>query len=847
LVLALSGGAVHGAIHIGVLQALDEAGIKPDGIAGTSIGALIGGLYAAGMSPGEIASRLEAIDLSGVIIDKPERPTLMLARKEEHSRHLLTVRLDPSLTPVVPGAITPGQKLYRMLLELTLDAPYSPCGNWDNFPTPLRILATDMVTGKPVVFDSGDLAFGIRGSLSLPLLFDPLARDTLQLIDGGISANIPVEQARTMGGDVVVAVDATTGLSPLAEHYEPWQIVDLVTTILEEGKNGESLAAADLVIAPQTDTITFGAPTTIGSLIQAGRTAMKAKLPELTRLLEPVAQPDDSVRLNIKTVKVDANADANADADADRLSTGQLTSASASFLQDTTQTTTIGAVRGSLRRLFGDGTVQNAVALYDSASAVLTIKITRNPLLRGVAFRGDLILPDIVLRAPFDQLIGERLDYNAIHKGQGSLLRRFRTAGFSVAQFSVMMFDTSTGILNLTIDAGRLDQINFVGLNRVPAPLMDREIPLRRGSLITRAGLLKGMSNLYATGHFRAVFPVLRRSEPPGAGWTIEIHVSEQPGLPLRLGLAYQAEQRTRGFAELVYPAPFYYAMRMVLFTSVGERDREHSLSLHTDRGIGLLPMTYQVSGYFNRRERTRFNPQHKRVLEYTQERSGSFLELGGPALSWGLLAVTARYEQHRNHYGAQAQVYHLGAIGARLALDTQDRNPFPRNGIKANGYFETAGNYLGTETRFTKLWGGWEGYLTPVRRFTFGFRLCGRASDRTTPTDEQFRLGGIDSFPGLHLDEAVGGIQFTSGIETRYDLISRVLADTYIGWRYDLAGSWENPETRISRRDWMSSFAAYIALDTFLGPLKLQWGYLFGSGAASSQGLVMLQAGNQF
>jgi outer membrane protein assembly factor BamA len=504
----------------------------------------------------------------------------------------------------------------------------------------------------------------------------------------------------------------------------------------------------------------------------------------------------------------------------------------------------IGDVREFMANLLDDGKVKDVRAEYDSLSRELIIDLELTPILNGVVFSGDRVLHDSLLAKPFTDLAGSRLNYLQCEEALEQVLRVYRSRGYPAARIASVSLDESTGILHVDIDIGRLEMIDFSGLKRTSRSWLSREIPIRPGEPLTRAEILKGTSNLFATGLFRSVYPVLEYNGN-GSGWRLRVIVSEQPALPVRLGLAYLDERRVRGFFELVYPNPYYYASRLTVYAALGQYDNEYKLKIIADRILGL-PITCNVDGGFDGRERRQFDVDHKSTGSYTEEKTGARFEFGGQAPSWGLMSITSRFEKHDNGYSTSRLRYDLAAFGIKLALDTQDRTPFPKNGIRLSAACESAAK-LGSDDDFSRIWGNWEGFVTPVRRHTFGARFSAATADRTTPPDEHFRLGGMDSFPGLHLDEKVGPMQLSAGLETRYDLISRFLADTYIGLRCDVAGSWDDPQAQITRRDWMTSTAIYFAFDTLLGPLKLQYEQLFAAGAVKPQSLISLQAGNNF
>lgn len=829
LVLALSGGGLRGIAHIGVLEVLEEEGIKPDGIAGVSIGALIGGLYAGGLSLGEIAARLREIRFDEIMIDQPERRSLLLARKSEFSRHLVELRLTKKLEPILPGAIAPGQRLYQHLLDLTLDMPYMPIDDWNLLPVQLNILATNLHTGDPVVFDHGDFAAAIRASMAVPLLFDPLMLDSLQLVDGGISSNIPVDLARSMKADVVLAVDLTADLYHMAPPFKPWQIVDQVTTILERDMDSVSLSRSNLVVSPVIEE-NWNSGDVVEGLRQAGRKAMLEALPVLKKLLTTPGNEDDSKQVYIRDIIVPFGEDQILPQTGDWLGT----------------TTSLGEIRHCLRSLYQNGTVLHAEADYDSLEETLRFHIQQTPPLLNVIFTGNRLIPDSLLRAEFSALIGRRLDFDKTEAALRNVLLLYRNQGYVVAECRDVEFDTTTSALVVTIDEGNLSQLEFRGLNHSPRRALAKEVPVKKGKPITKEAVLKGVSNLFATGLFRSVYPVIQRDKANGNGWNLVFYMQEHPSPPLRLGLAYQAQKRARGFAEITWTSPFNYAARMVLFSAIGELDNEHRISFLVDKVLGV-PMLYNLTIGYGSRERAEYDRQHHDLDMYREERFGINLEMGGQVPSWGLLAATARSEQHINKYNLQEDQYHLSAVGAKLALDTHDRYPYPRRGIRFDAGMEFTGDFLASEAEFVRLWSSLESNLPIANRYTLGIRLLGRTADRTTPHDEQFRLGGIHEFPGLNLDEMIGLVQVAGGLELRFDLLSRMLSDTYLGIRLDTGRSWEDPQARLVRKDLLASTSVYIAFDTILGPLHLQLSHLFPAVGIPDQNIFFIQAGNQF
>lgn len=283
--LALSGGGSRGFAHIGVLKALEEENLHPDIIVGSSIGAIVGGLYCAGYSPDQLSDIALATDWGRLFLDRPQRRNLVLAQKESSGKAILTLRFR-GWNPEVPLAVTSGQKLYDLLFDLEQRAPFHAWNDFDDLPIPFRAVATDITYGRPVIFRKGSLAEAMRASSSLPLMYVPYPLGDSKLVDGGVTENIPVEIARHEGAYTVVAVDLASEVNPAEPIDQPWEIADRVTTILQLEQNKRSRQDADAVIVPDVAARSVTDFRDVRSLIDEGYRAAKEQIPAIKRMLE---------------------------------------------------------------------------------------------------------------------------------------------------------------------------------------------------------------------------------------------------------------------------------------------------------------------------------------------------------------------------------------------------------------------------------------------------------------------------------------------------------------------------------------------------------------------------------
>lgn len=255
--LALSGGGTKAGAHIGVLRVLEENRIPIDYVAGTSAGAIIGGLYAAGLSPDEIEAAVAGINWEDILDDAPPRRDLPFRRKRDDLNYLVKYRpgyADGELK--LPMGLIEGQKVtnfFRRYLKASDET-----ADFDALPIPLRVIATNLETGEAVVIGSGDLALAIRASMAIPVLFSPVIIDGQRLIDGGPANNLPIDVVRQMGADVVIAVDITAPLLKGDELDSILAVADQMTNVLTQRTVRERVATLrenDVLIRPVFDGI----------------------------------------------------------------------------------------------------------------------------------------------------------------------------------------------------------------------------------------------------------------------------------------------------------------------------------------------------------------------------------------------------------------------------------------------------------------------------------------------------------------------------------------------------------------------------------------------------------------
>jgi len=293
--LVLSGGGARGAAHVGVIRVLEELRIPVDAVAGTSMGAVVGGLYAAGLSASEIEQVFRDLDWQDLLTDRAPRRDLVFRRKQDDrsilARGALGVRPGDGFE--LPLGLVQGQKITQLLRAATL--PVAEVRDFDRLPIPFRALATDLETGEPVVLRSGDLATVLRASMSAPGVFAPVEMDGRMLVDGGLVDNLPVELGRSMGVDLLIVVDVSFPLARRDGLESPLDVTNQMIGIMVRRGTLESrakLTDRDILVEPDLGRMTAVNFGRVPQVMDDGATAalaVRERLAPLSRSPEAYA------------------------------------------------------------------------------------------------------------------------------------------------------------------------------------------------------------------------------------------------------------------------------------------------------------------------------------------------------------------------------------------------------------------------------------------------------------------------------------------------------------------------------------------------------------------------------
>jgi NTE family protein len=830
--LVFSGGGARGIAQVGVLKALERHKIPVDFIASTSIGSIVGGLYASGWTSSEIESLTTHIDWDEVtsLSEDTRRTDLFVDQRLAGERSFLTVRFE-GFEPVIPSSVSRGQRLTNLLHLLTLQSIYHPSPSFDDLDIAFRAVATDLVSGKRIVLDRGSLAEALRASSTVPLLFSPIEKDSMRLVDGGLVDNIPVDVAEDAGCDIIIAVNSTSGLRTLDEMKAPWEIADQIMGIMMLRVKQEQLRRADIVITPAIGDHLSSDFHGLDSLIRTGEESTDAQIPAILRLYDerknqfdgvsqfPAARTFPGIRVNFSGAVI-----------SDSIKNHILSDAADHpvSLQD---------IQEHVNMIYEEGIYENVYASVEPEGAAPAIEFhcEENPAIQSFQVTGCSVIPATEIVQEFISLTGSPFNSRTLQDAIENALRKYRKRGYSLARVDSVRFDRQTGRIAVALNEGMIRSIHVEGGIRTQDSYVLSEFPLRDGDVFEIEKARKGLTNINSSSLFEFVYlEVTYEQNQP----VLTIRLRERPSQLLRLGLRADNERKFQASLDIRDENFRGTATELGLTILGGERNADVVLEYKARKLFGTY-LTFGASAFYRSRDNHLFGDapppgenrwDRQQIGDYREVSAGGGITFGTQLERLGTATVDLFHERARvqDISGAQALVEDVDITLVRVGtiLDTKDRNHFATSGIVLRLSYEFALQSLGGSVGYNAFRGSYESFSAISRRVTFHPRVQFGFADNTMPLTQQFRMGGRESFVGLREDDRRGRqILLLSG-EFRWFLPVRLFFDTYLRLRYDLGTISAVPE-ELKLKTFLHAVGAELALDTPIGPA------IFGAGKA--------------
>jgi NTE family protein len=294
--VVLSGGGAKGMAHIKALKVIEEAGIPIDYIAGTSMGAIVGGLYAIGYTPEQLNSMVRKQNWTFLLSDRIKRSAMSLTDRERSEKFIVSIPFTKSPKDAASsGGIIKGQNLANLFSDLTMG--YHDSINFDKLPIPFACVAANVVNGEQIIFHNGILSTAMRASMAIPGVFTPVRQDSMVLVDGGIVNNYPADVVKAMGADVIIGVDVQNALKKADKLNSAPDILGQIVDITCQSNHEKNVDLTDTYIRVNVDGYSSASftPAAIDTLMRRGEEAAKAQWNSLLALKKKIGISDNYV------------------------------------------------------------------------------------------------------------------------------------------------------------------------------------------------------------------------------------------------------------------------------------------------------------------------------------------------------------------------------------------------------------------------------------------------------------------------------------------------------------------------------------------------------------------------
>ncbi len=463
--LALSGGGALGLAEIGVIQWIEENHIPVDRIAGTSMGSIIGAMYATGMSPAEIRTFAEQIDWDQALLPEPVYTQLSYRRKQDRRDYLINTPLGLKHGLTGPNGYNPGQGVGLLLDRIAF--PQFAITSFDDLPIPFRCVATDMQSGEAIVLRDGPLARAVRASMSIPGVFTPVALNGRMLADGGMVQNIPVETVRTMDADAVIAIELRLAPGDISELNSLTGVLSRAIDVMITQNERRSLLLADVNVSVDMKGFSVTDYSRVEELIQLGYKTAASQSSSLMRYA--IQDPAEwQLYLNQRAArkrsplrKVEAIQVTGADPDTNRRIQQRLS-------KDSHHSLDLHAVDAQLTRIAGQGQFDDLGYEGFVQNGVPSLRITAHEKTYGPPFVDLAVNVNGSGVAAFDFSAGARVTFmDVAHRGgewRNDLL--FGSSNLGATEFYQPLGDTRFFVAPYAF-ASKFARNSFTGLTRV--------------------------------------------------------------------------------------------------------------------------------------------------------------------------------------------------------------------------------------------------------------------------------------------------------------------------------------------------------------------------------------------
>ncbi|MFC1483127.1 patatin-like phospholipase family protein [Candidatus Margulisiibacteriota bacterium] len=808
--LAFSGGSAYGFAHIGVLHALEKEGIYVDYVSGTSMGAIVGGFYAAGYSPQELEQLIRDIDWDAFfsLAEKPQRK-ILLKRGPDPKKHLAEYEF---LNRQAFGIFS-GEAVLETLGEYTVRADYLSGGDFNKLDKPFRAVAVDIYGGREYVFQSGNLGYALRASSSLPFAFSPIEYEDTLLVDGGILNNLPLDKARDFNPDIVIGSDLVSDYIPREEIYysSPLNLLNRILFLSREKVQVENYALADFIFTthftrdePSLDFDRWG-------YVSRGEIQAYSVIQDLKEIYSAKKQLKEDPEIfkkqyiNQGIVLSDA-------------SLRHLSSYVEDFSQKHPQLTKAQLYDFAEQLFIEHGLADVSVDITVIGNAIhAVVHAIPVPAITSIVITGNTVFTSQTLHSKLSLSLPSSNNYQFRNYVSQKIENLYISQGYLLTFVSVSSNLDDSQSLVFHVKEIPIEKIHLEGLTADQKRLVSTFLQIQEGDVFNVDLMRDTVNRLRGLGIFSKVESELSRGS---GGVVITFHFTDEINIVANLDVYYYSEEDV---------VSFFGALEVRNFDQKGAHVTLAGMLGYED-GLSLQATSpYMFYSRFGGTVGTSIKQAHYRYWmndeKYDFEPIVFGINLGvenllhpdahiGVDIQWDKLF----YEDSEMILGGNDEIFRFSLV---QQLNTMEREYLPKYGIKYTIKAMTS-HYADPEVQdFSSL------HLSAKQYFSFNndfstIWVSGKGhvfSDGDLSIIEYEGLGGIYDLPGVPEDYYRGPNMFAASFGYRQEVIENVWGE--LGWY----GGSAFMQTQDFSDEFVSSFAYGLNWPTYVGLVKIVWG----------------------
>ncbi|NTU57465.1 MAG: BamA/TamA family outer membrane protein [Chlorobiaceae bacterium] len=826
--LALSGGGANGVSQIGVLKALEEEDIPIDFIAGTSMGALVGGLYSSGYT----ASELESIALSlpwqklVSLDDDAPRANSYLEQKNIRDRASIAIRFE-NFRLIVPKSMSSAQTLSRTIDLLILNAPYHTGYEFSDLPVSFRAVTTDLISGRRVTLTSGPLSEAMRASSTIPILYQPIERNGRKLADGGLVANLPVDELDIVGAGYKVAVDTHGKMYTDSEDIDlPWKAADQAMTILTQIQYPQQLDRADIVISPEIGNHKATDFSDIRQLIDAGYAKGKLLASTVKRNIQVTGNRDIDITRFSKTIEGIPQTPGYVE---------QMRTAKAIVRNES-------HVKKALRELLATDMFTQARVILDEHAGTAVFVLVPLPRINIVEVVGgpEKPIPAKEIDNAFRPLTGKLYTNAVATRSLEKLVMLYREKGYSLVEIDRTSINGDK--LTVRLSDGKVDSISISQDRNITGkmPIM-RETVVDTTTTFRLADAEKTINQLYGTGVFNRVSLSTETltSREDRHKRSLNIRLDEKPPSVLRLGVRYDETQNAQLLLDFRNENLGGTANSIGGWAKLSDRNNRFNLELSVPR-FGSTPLTMFSKAFFDQRdiETRQLALKDQTGIKATGLPRSFGIQRYGVTTAFGTrIQKNGRLVANITLQNAQSFIQdmlpqpfatgnnNMASFGGQFTLDTRDSSFLPTEGRYTNIRYSSTSSLFNDVEPFWQIAGSHEENFLLNPNTTIQLTALAGTSSNAVPLSEKFFLGGMGNayssrFIGLKDNDLIGNNIAVLGALLRYKSPLQIIFPTSFIFAYNIGNVWEQ-RSNMTTTQLVQGAGTSLVWETPLGPAR--------------------------